>query len=290
MGWEGQRIARIMARTPDVSTTIRTAYRLLPELIQVPFGRIPTEEDRFALPRPTYLALDSAAAWVQWFGEKPPVADPRVDWQQEFVLGAFLGPQPEGVQVEVASVVQRNTTVSVWLTTAVPEGLTPAQDTKNLPRVLVRIPRRSLSDLGRDISTPLVFAFLDADGRLLAQGPASAVEPVPSPLMPQVDAFEAPQPEAAVEPSPEAVAPEAEAAKEAPPEMEASPEAAPPEIRALPQPAPTEEPAMPVLPPVQEAPPARTALAWLGLALWVVLVVALAIGLFVFVGRYIRRH
>jgi hypothetical protein len=142
---------------------------LLPALEEVDFSRIPTIQDRFGLLQQTYLALDSEAAWTAWFGAEAPPADPPVDWAREFVLFASLGPQAAGSTVDVGSIVQRNSTVSVWLTATVPVETPPIVGETTVPRVMMRVDRDELAPSGG-----LVFAFLDVQGRLLAQGPAGA--------------------------------------------------------------------------------------------------------------------
>jgi len=169
-GWEGLPGAVVLAQSPDGEHEARVRYRLLPALEEVDFSRVPTIQDRFALPRQTYLALDSEAAWTAWFGAEIPPADPPVDWAREFVLFASLGPQAAGSTVDVGSIVQRNSTVSVWLTATVPVETPPIVGETTVPRVMVRVDRDEV------LPTPgsLVFAFLDVQGRLLAQGPAGA--------------------------------------------------------------------------------------------------------------------
>jgi hypothetical protein len=179
-GWEGLPSAVVVARVMRTAYQAQATYRLLPPLDDVDVELIPSIEERFALPEPVYLALDSEAAWAEWFGPEPPPADPPVDWQRELVLGAFLGPQPETVEVEVDEVVQRDLTVSTWLSVVVPQEPAPTPGVASIPRVLVRIPRDLAVAPGTRTSAELQFAFLDASGRLLAQGPAGE-EPLPLP-------------------------------------------------------------------------------------------------------------
>ena len=180
-GWEGLPSAVVVARVMRTAYQAKATYRLLPPLDDVDVELIPSTEERFALPEPVYLALDSEAAWTKWFGPEPPPADPPVDWQRELVLGAFLGPQPETVEVEVDKVVQRDLTVSTWLSDVVPQEPAPASDVVSIPRVLVRIRRDLAIAPGARATGELQFAFLDASGRLLAQGPAGE-EPLPLPV------------------------------------------------------------------------------------------------------------
>ena len=173
-GWEGLPAAVVLAQSPDVEHEARARYRLLPPLEEVVFGRIPTIQERFALPQPTYLALDSEAAWTAWFGAEPPPADPPVDWELEFVLFASLGPQAADTTVDVGSIVQREDAVSVWLTATVPAETAPIVGDAAVPRVMVRVARDALLPPDQQTPSSLVFAFLDVQGRLLAQGPAGA--------------------------------------------------------------------------------------------------------------------
>ncbi|HJX37905.1 MAG TPA: hypothetical protein VJ714_04865, partial [Anaerolineae bacterium] len=193
----------------------RVRYRLLPPLEEVDFGRIATVQERFALPEPTYLALDSEAAWAGWFGAEPPPADPPVDWGREFVLVASLGPQAADTTVDVGSIVQRNSAVSVWLTATVPAETPPIVGETTVPRVMVRVARDELLPPGEETPGSLVFAFLDVRGRLLAQGPAGA-EALPL-VVPASEAggLEALATKAEDRP-PEAAAPEVEVAPPAP--------------------------------------------------------------------------
>jgi len=198
-GWEGLPGAAIVAQSADGQHEVRARYRLLPPLKDVEFSGIPTVQERFALPEPTYLALDSESAWTAWFGAESPPADPPVDWTREVVLFASLGAQSTPITVEVSSIVQREDAVSVWLTAAAPEGaVAPAGETQ-VARVMARVARDELLSSDQETLSGLVFAFLDARGRLLAQGPAGAEAlPLP-PGAPEAVALElsAEQPEAA---------------------------------------------------------------------------------------------
>jgi hypothetical protein len=177
-GWEALPEAQVIAQIPGQTLLVLTFYRILPNLTSIPFQVIPSTENRFALTTPTYLAVDSEAAWTQLFGQEPPPISPPVNWQQEIVLGAFLGPQPNDIQLNVTSIVRRENTVSTWLSIPTPSPVQPGENLTNLPRVLVRVPRSALP-------TPLaqaVFVFLDADGQVLAQGPAGTA-PLPTPTV-----------------------------------------------------------------------------------------------------------
>jgi hypothetical protein len=182
MGWEGLPSATLLARSRSGEYTGRATYRLQPSLANIKFTRIPADEERFALPEPAYLVLDSEEAWRQQFGPEPPPVQRGLDWRKELVVGAFLGSQPAGVTVDVSSIVQRDNTVSVWLTAVVTDRERAGEGKPNLPRVLVWVSRSAIKEREGKDRTGLVFAFLDASGRLLAQGPAGAIEPaVPGP-------------------------------------------------------------------------------------------------------------
>ncbi len=282
-GWEGLPAALIVARVIEGAYQAEATYRLLPPLAEVSFERIPAAEERFALPEPVYLVLDSEEAWTRWFGPEPPPADPSLDWQRELVLGAFLGPQRQTVEVDVDKVVQRDRTVSTWLTIVVPQDPAPAPGTAPVARVLVRIPRDAGIAPGQRTAGELQFAFLDASGRLLAQGPAGAEPlPVPTPSLAmralEVAPAEAPV-EAPVE-APEGAPAEATAEAEAP-----LPEALVPEIEATPPPV-----AATALPTAVMARPARTVAVWLGLGIWLVLVVGLVAGIGLLVWHTLRSR
>ena len=206
-GWEGLPAAVVLAQSPDVEHEARARYRLLPPLEEVDFGRIPTVQERFALSEPTYLALDSEAAWAGWFGAEPPPADPPVDWEREFVLFASLGPQAADTTVDVGSIVHRDDAVSVWLTATVPAEPAPIVGEKAVPRVMVRVARDALLPPDQQTLGSLVFAFLDVQGRLLAQGPAGAAALPLAAGTPEALGLGAPATEAEVQP-PEAAAPE----------------------------------------------------------------------------------
>jgi hypothetical protein len=214
-GWEGMPSALVIVRAMDPATQEMAeawaTYRLLPPLTDVDYAPIPAQEERFALSEQVYLALDSEEAWIKWFGSEPPPADPPVDWQQEFVLGAFLGPEASIVQLDVDQVVQRDGTISTWLTAVVPQATAPAPISARVPRVLGRIPRNESTAPEARTSSELQFAFLDASGRLLALGPAGK-DPLPQPAPePAVRALEAAPAEAPAEAAVEEAAPGVEA-------------------------------------------------------------------------------
>ncbi|MFN2183560.1 MAG: PA14 domain-containing protein [Anaerolineae bacterium] len=234
-GWEGMPsaivLARVIARTNQAALQAKATYRLLPPLEDVRFARIPTQQERFALPDPVYLALDSEDAWTKWFGPEPPPSDPPIDWERELVLGAFLGPQAATVQLDVDQVVQREGTVSTWLNLVVPQAPAPSSGAAQVPRVLVRIPRDVSPARGASAdhtTSELKFAFLDASGRLLALGEAggdSLPLPTPEPAMRALEMAPAEaQAEAPEEPPVEAAVEEAAPIAETPAgEIEAAP-------------------------------------------------------------------
>ncbi len=176
-GWEGKQSARVVAATYG-RTMAGAVYKLLPELKKLDFGPIPAGQDRFALAEQTYLVLTSAEEWEARFGPEPPPAQPPVDWQREIVIGAFLGPQATGAEIAVTNIVLRDTTISTWLSIPVKGDVRARQDGREIARVLVRVPREQLQTAPITTPADLTFAFLDAIGRLLAQGPAGAIPSV----------------------------------------------------------------------------------------------------------------
>jgi len=222
-GWEGMPSALVIVRAIDPITQetaqAKASYRLLPQLVNIRFNAIPAEDERFALPEPVYLALDSEEAWANWFGPEPPPADPPVDWERELVLGAFLGPQSGTVQIDVDQVVRRDDTVSTWLSVVVPQAPAPAPVGAQVPRVLVRVARDQSTAPKPRTTGDLQFAFLDASGRLVALGPAGE-EPLPIPAAEEaMRALRVAPGEAAVEEAALAVeAPAAEIEAAPPPE------------------------------------------------------------------------
>jgi hypothetical protein len=175
-GWEGLPQAIVQAQASGGPLQARASYTILPRLTRVSFRPIPADEERFAWPEPAYLALGSQADWAAQFGDEPPPAVPAVDWERELVLVAILGAQPAGSAVEVESIVQRENTVSVWLTAVVPQGTAMVEGKKVFPRAMVRVPWAELMPPARPASKQTLFVFLDASGRVLAQGPLGQVE------------------------------------------------------------------------------------------------------------------
>jgi hypothetical protein len=254
-GWEGLPSALILAQSADGRYRAQATYRLLPPLTEVRFGEIPTKDKSFALPESTYLALDSEAAWAQWFGTEPPPADPPLDWQREVVLGAFVSPQPPGAPLEVTSIVQRETIVSVWLNVLLPAGAVSAEAKPATRQVLVRVSRDALLPSGGQAEADVQFAFLDAGGRLLAQGPAGGEALPPAGAAPKVGALQM-APQEGVTAAPEAAMPEMGVAEQAVPAEQPAPAATAPAAATR---------------AVEEAPSSRTTIAWVWFGLWVVL-------------------
>jgi len=172
-GWEGKESAKVVAVSSDNKYSAQATYKLLPELKKVTFTPIQSVEARVTPQGPTYLVLGSAEEWAAWFG---PV-EPPVNWQSEIVIGAFVASPSGGVKV--SSIVMRNTTVSTWLSIPISGAAQPSQTGANMAWVLVRVPRQLIQpDPATTPPAGLTFAFLDAVGRLLAQGPAGVVPPV----------------------------------------------------------------------------------------------------------------
>jgi len=172
-GWEGKESAKVLAIGAGTKYSASATYKLLPELKKVTFTPIQSVEARVAPTQSTYLVLSTAEEWASWFG---PV-QPPIDWQSEIVIGASVVSQPTVAQV--TSIVLRNTTVSTWLSIPVTSEIRSGQASTNMAWVLVRVPLQQLQTGPSTIPpTGLTFAFLDAMGRLLAQGPAGVVPPV----------------------------------------------------------------------------------------------------------------
>jgi hypothetical protein len=291
-GWEGLPSAIVKAQDASGQYAARARYRLLPELKTIAFEPIQAAGSRSALPGPTYLAIDSQEAWSGLFGPEPPPAEPPIDWEREILLGAFMGPQAAGVQVEVSSIVERDGTVSVWLATSTAERRSEPGGETNVPNVLVRVARRDLRTASGKPVGELTFAFLNDKGQLLAQGPIGAVElatPV-SAMQERTLGAPAPAEKAPAEPqvvapladevSPGAAAPAVESTAEEPaPAVEVIPEVVVPTVGPTPQPTPTAS--------------STTRLPnWTRLAIWAVIVLGFGTTVVVAVILYLRgrRH
>ena len=283
-GWEALPSAIVVAQTTDQSIDLQAAYLLQPELRQIQFTPLPAPEPRAAEPEPFYLVLDSEAAWSQWFGPEPPRADPPIDWQQEIVLAAFLGVQPAEVQPQITSLVERDGTISAWLSVIMDHRVTPGQGQP--ARVMARVPRSDLVQPGRRQIGEPIFVFLDASGNVLARGTMGQLEaPLVVPLM-EEPGLQAPAPEgtALSDSAGPLTAQATEAAAEAAAEATAPALAAP---REAPAEGPTEAAAQVEAPPpaaaepgTTGAQPVRTLANWLviGLGIALLVVVLLAAG------------
>ncbi|MCL7453734.1 MAG: PA14 domain-containing protein [Anaerolineae bacterium] len=277
-GWEGQRVAEFVVRTPDAAFSVRLEYRILRERETIPFRTIPTSQERFALRQPTFLALDSASAWAANFGQQPPPADPPVDWRTEIVLGAFLGAQTSDVEAEVEAVVRRDNTVTVQLQGELSADPRPARELAEgearFPRTLIRVSRAAIGVQGNAPLANLTFVFEDEEGQVLAQGPAGP-EPLLLASSPEMRSFAVPSEgdvaPAPSEPQPEIQAvPQLEAPAEAVPEAEAPAEAVPSETLTV---------------PAERTPLARRLLPLAGIGIWTIMVVGVVAGLWFLIRR-----
>jgi hypothetical protein len=291
-GWEGQRFAEFVIRTPDAAISLQLRYRITTQEQSVPFETIPSSEDRFALRQPTFLALDSASAWAANFGQQPPPAEPPINWQTEIVLGAFLGAQPTDVEAKVDDIMRVDNTVTIQLEGELSASRGPARDLTQedarFPRTMVRVSRAALGASGSAPLSSLAFVFEDGEGQALARGPAG-----PEPLI-----LTSPTGRRDLQvPSQEGVAPapkEPQPQIQAVPEMEATAPGEPqPEIQAVPE---MEVPAeaMPssetLIAPAERHPLATRVLAWAGLGVWLLLVVVVAAGLWFLIRRMMRQE
>ena len=277
-GWEGLPSAIVVAQTVDRGVDLRAAYLLQPKLADVSFATFPAPQPRATGPEPLYLALDSQAAWSQWFGSAPPPADPPIDWQNEIVLAAFLGLQPPDLQMDVSAIVQRESTVSVWLTSAFDERLVPGQGQGEPTNLMMRVPRGEMPQPGRSRQGELTFVFLDAKGSVLAQGPMGVLDASRVAPMMEERLLPEPTPEGTAL-SDAAVEPLVEAEAAAPVEATAQPLA--PTVAVAEAPAQVEAPpSAPAEPRATAAQPARTLANWIvtGLGIALLIVVLLATG------------
>ncbi len=305
---------QIVARTPDGAYEARATIQVFGGLLPtpgappvvvtpgggmggigspVPFRPMRATAERFALTEPTYLVLDSAEAWAQYFGSEPPPGDPRVNWEREYVVGAFLGAQPPNVSADVAAVTARDGTIVVRLSS--PVAATPVEGQQNVARSFIRIERAEVERVLGGAAEPS-FAFVDAGGALLAQGTPGA-EPLGSGM--SLRSAPAPsEPGALALPGESAEqTPEAQALKEAPAEVPEEapaevPEEAPAEVPdELPDEAPAEEdvPEAATEAETEAQPAPRTAaLGWVVLAVWAIAIAALAAGAYLLI-RHLRR-
>jgi hypothetical protein len=270
-GWEAMPEAIVQAQDPSGQYVTRAQFHILPDLTQIAFTPIPATEQRFALPAPAFLVIDSEQAWTRQFGAEPPPAQPAINWKREIVIGAFLGPQPAGTQVGVSSIVQRTSVVSVLLTAAgQPSRVSPGA-TGNLPRVLVRVSRADLSTAYKGPAAEITYDFLSASGQLLAQGPAGAIQPADTVSALQERALPVP---GVAAPAPGEGTPGSQVA---PPAVESTAEAAVPAIEAPAQAA-------------QAQPPASRLSRWVWFGIWLILVALVIGGAIIGLILYVRRR
>jgi nitrate reductase NapE component len=295
LGWENQPAVQIVARsqaTPQVMALATYQIQALVGAVPVPFTPIPADQGRLALRQPAFLVLASAQEWAARFGPEPPPADPAVDWSQEFVIGVFLGAQPPVVEARVDSIQRRGGELVVRLTGPVPGLPGPNQEGGQPAQTLVRVPRSALPQAARGNLANVRFSFVDATGRVLAQGTSPSVQIAAE--APAAEALEAPlaeatAPAAAAEIAPPA-SPEAgaravpEASAQAVPEAgaQAVPKEAPPVAAAEPSP-------QPMLAAIEGPSTAEVTFAWLGLGLWVLLVAGIVVGVGLIIWRSRRR-
>jgi hypothetical protein len=278
-GWEGLPDAIVEARDTSGQYVARARFNILPNLSSISFEPIPTNGQRFALPQPTYLVIESQEAWTQQFGSEPPPAEKAINWNREIVLGAFLGPQAAGSQVTVSAIVQRGSEVSVLLSLKSQSSQSESVDGGNVPGVLVRVQRQDLEAAFNGPFTELVFAFLNDTGQLLAQGPAGAVQPVGNTsalqekAMPLTSESGTPAPEIA---APQVAAPQVAAPQAEAPAVEATSELAAPAAEFPAQTAPT--------------PLIRKLSGWIWFAFWFALVVVVVVGAIAGIWFYLRRR
>ncbi|HSJ59565.1 MAG TPA: PA14 domain-containing protein [Anaerolineae bacterium] len=307
--WQGAGALQVIAQVPGQSIVARATFTIQaraepgPQVGTVPFVRIPTNAARFVLPRPTFLVLDSAEAWAAHFGQEP-APDSPVNWQQEYVLGAFMVPQGARTESLVQSIQVQGNRVIVRLAAAAPTGGDAFTGT------LVRVSRSALGITGQP-----TFTFVDARGQVLALGQPSAA-PLSLPLGREAPRSEVPGVQTAPGEEPEeeaaalaAPAPEEEGAALAAPapeeesalSKEIAPEEVAPQEEAVPQAQAGAEPAQDVLPEaagggiaetraqVRDVTWQQSALAWLALLAWGILIVLIIGGVFLLVRRAVRR-
>jgi hypothetical protein len=290
-GWEGQRFAEFIIRTPDAGISLQARYRITRQEQTVPFEEIPSSEDRFALRQPTFLALDSASAWAANFGQQPPPAEPPINWQTEIVLGAFLGARPAGMEAKVDGIVRGNNTVTIQLEGKLSAGSEPARELTQgelrFPRTMVRVSRAALGAPSSAPLSSLVFVFEDGEGQVLARGPAGA-EPLPVTSPTERRDLQMPREEGAA-PAPAEPQPQIQAV----PEMETTaPAESQPETLAVPEvEAPAEAaPSEALIAPPERQPVATRVLAWAGLGVWLLLVVGVVAGSWFLIRRMMRQE
>lgn len=284
-GWEDQPAVSVVALSQGAVTVVAEAtYQIEPGAaeVSVPFRAIPADQDRLALRQPAFLVLTSADEWAERFGAESPRAAPPINWQEEIVIGIFLGAQPAGLQPDVESIVRRGNAVTINLVSPVPRLPEPTEEGDHLARALVRVPRNALPGGARSDLAGVQFLFRDATGKLLAQGTGPAVQLVEDTRDRErgLEALEAPQAEQlAPEPGAEEVAPEPGAEEVAP------------ELGAEAIPAPAEQAVEEAAPPELDVQPSSTkvAFAWFGFGLWILLIAGIGAGVGVLIWRNRRQ-
>jgi hypothetical protein len=275
-GWEDLPGVRVVARSDAVPPALAYAnYKFAPSdrVVPVPFQPIRVDQERLAVREPAFLVLTSFDQWASRFGQEPPAADPPVDWQEEIIIGVFLGVQPSSLEAQVESITRRGNEVVVTLASPV-QGLPgPGLEEGQPTQTLVRVRRSGLPESAGPNLANVVFSFVDATGRLLAQGTGPSVPLAQA--QEEMRALEAPQvegttPALGAEPIPE-------------PGAAAVPEAAPTEPVAEPSPQPTQAAA-------QAPAAANVTVAWLGFGLWILLIAGIGIGIGVLIWRSSRKE
>jgi hypothetical protein len=284
-GWEDRPGVRVVARsekTPEVVAIATYMFEAGEVGVSVPFSSIPAEEERLALTEPAFLALTSFDEWDLRFGPEPVPAVPRINWEEEIVIGVFLGFQSPDVDATIASIERRGQEIRVQLESPVPNLAETIREGGRTAQSLVRMARSALPESAQPDLANVDFTFFDGDGRLLAYGSGTSI------------ALEAGEPGARMLEAPQA--------QGAPPELQA--EGAAPEVgaEALPTPgadeglkvAPAEEAIEPAPQPTQAAAERagapRVTLVWLGVGLWILLVAAVGVGAGVLIWRSRRQE
>jgi hypothetical protein len=270
-GWEERQAVRVVAQSAAMPEAVATAiYQLEPETegVPVPFRAIAAEQERLALSEPAFLVLTSADEWGSHFGPEPAPADPAVNWQQEVVIGVFLGLQPPEAAAQVASIQRRGQEIVVRLDSPVLLSPETTGEDWQVARTLVGVSRSALPEGAQPDLANVDFSFFDGAGQLLASGTGTSMALTGEER--EMQMLEAPQAEGA--------APEIGAEALPMPGAEEGLKAAPSERAFEPSPQPTQA--------VAGGPRAtQMAVGWFGFGLWIVLVVGLGVA----VGLLIQR-
>ncbi|MBN1660675.1 MAG: hypothetical protein JXA93_19925 [Anaerolineae bacterium] len=279
--WQTANAVRVIARVAGQPAAAQATFNIQaaggPGVRTVPYESIPTNAARFVLQRPTFLALDSAQAWATHFGQEPPPADPPINWQQEYVLGAFFVPEVAQTDARVESIMVQGSRVVIRLVSPAPAGGSAFSG------MLVRVSRSALGIRGEP-----TFAFVDARGQVLASGQAGAAllsapaqRQAPESDVPEAAGTPPVEPEPGIQSMPGAV-PEEEAAELEAPTLREAPEAgaAPPETAG--------DEIAEITAEVKDVPWQQSAAAWIALLAWGLLVILLIAGVLVLIRRAIR--